>query len=151
MIDPEGLVYETQDQPRGGKVSQVDFSAGIIGFSKKVYFGFAAHHLNEPNESLVVGVSRLPMKLTAHFGALLPLDGDSKYASAFISPNILYRRQGEFQQMNFGAYVSKGPIVGGIWYRASSAPNIATRSSLRWAYSLMSSSSVTATTSRCPT
>ena len=90
MIDPrKGFIYETQDQPRGGKVSQVDFSAGIIGFSKKVYFGFAAHHLNEPNESLVVGVSRLPMKLTAHFGALLPLDGDSKYASAFISPNIL--------------------------------------------------------------
>ncbi|MEC8597419.1 MAG: type IX secretion system membrane protein PorP/SprF [Bacteroidota bacterium] len=118
MIDPrKGFIYETQDQPRGGKVSQVDFSAGIIGFSKKVYFGFAAHHLNEPNESLVVGVSRLPMKLTAHFGALLPLDGDSKYASAFISPNVLYRRQGEFQQMNFGAYVSKGPIVGGIWYR----------------------------------
>ena len=48
---------------------------------------------------------------------MLPLDGDSKYASAFISPNVLYRRQGEFQQMNFGAYVSKGPIVGGIWYR----------------------------------
>ena len=118
MIDPrKGFIYETQDQPRGGKVSQVDFSAGIIGVSKKVYFGFAAHHLNEPNESLVVGVSRLPMKLTAHFGALLPLDGDSKYASAFISPNVLYRRQGEFQQMNLGAYVSKGPIVGGIWYR----------------------------------
>ena len=118
MIDPrKGFIYETQDQPRGGKVSQVDFSAGIVGFSKKVYFGFAAHHLNEPNESLVVGVSRLPMKLTAHFGALLPLDGDARYASAFISPNILYRRQGEFQQLNFGGYVSKGPIVGGIWYR----------------------------------
>ena len=59
MIDPrKGFIYETQDQPRGGKVSQVDFSAGIVGFSKKVYFGFAAHHLNEPNESLVVGVSR---------------------------------------------------------------------------------------------
>jgi type IX secretion system PorP/SprF family membrane protein len=118
MIDPrKGFIYTTQDQPRGGKVSQVDFSAGIIGFSKKVYFGFAAHHLNEPNESLVVGLSRLPMKLTAHFGALLPLDGDARYASAFISPNILYRRQGEFQQMNVGGYVSKGPIVGGIWYR----------------------------------
>ncbi len=118
MIDPrKGFIYETQDQPRGGQVSQVDFSAGIVGFSKKVYFGFAAHHLNEPNESLVVGVSRLPMKLTAHFGALLPLDGDARYASSFISPNIIYNRQGEFQRLNFGGYVSKGPIVGGIWYR----------------------------------
>lgn len=118
QIDPRyGFIYETQDQPRGGKVSQVDFSAGIVGFSKKLYFGFAAHHLNEPNESLVVGLSRLPMKLTGHIGALLPLDGDARYASAFISPNIIYNRQGEFQRLNFGGYVSKGPIVGGIWYR----------------------------------
>jgi hypothetical protein len=29
----------------------------------------------------------------------------------------LYRRQGEFQQLNLGVYVSKGPLVGGIWYR----------------------------------
>jgi type IX secretion system PorP/SprF family membrane protein len=118
MIDPrKGFIYETQDQPRGGTVNNVDFSAGILGFSKKFYFGFAAHHLNEPNESLVVGLSRLPMKLTAHAGAVLPLEKSARGVEASISPNILYRRQGEFQQMNIGMYINKGPIVGGIWYR----------------------------------
>ena len=116
MIDPrKGFIYETQDQPRGGKVSQVDFSAGIIGFSKKVYFGFAAHHLNEPNESLVVGVSRLPMKLTAHFGALLPRRRLQACQRLHL-PNILYRRK-RIPADELWRLVSKGPIVGGIWYR----------------------------------
>ena len=30
---------------------------------------------------------------------------------------MLYRRQGEFQQLNLGTYVSKGPLVGGVWHR----------------------------------
>jgi type IX secretion system PorP/SprF family membrane protein len=47
MIDPRrGFVYQTNDVPRGGTASGVDFSAGILGFSDKFYFGFAAHHLN---------------------------------------------------------------------------------------------------------
>ena len=68
-----GFIYETQDIPRGGMVQAVDFSTGILGFTDKYYFGAAVHHLNEPNESLVVGTSRLPMKYTIHAGAVLPL------------------------------------------------------------------------------
>lgn len=118
MIDPrKGFIYETQDIPRGGSVNNVDFSAGILGFSEKIYFGFAAHHLTEPNESLVVGTSRLPMKWTGHVGAVIPIDKRNRYSESSISPNILYRRQGEFQQLNIGLYVRKGPLVGGIWYR----------------------------------
>ena len=52
MIDPrKGFIYETQDQPRGGKVSQVDFSAGIIGFSKKVYFGLPPTTSTNPTKA----------------------------------------------------------------------------------------------------
>ncbi|MCC6600392.1 MAG: type IX secretion system membrane protein PorP/SprF [Crocinitomicaceae bacterium] len=118
MIDPrKGFIYETQDIPRGGKVSNVDFSAGILGFSDIVYGGFAVHHLNEPNESLIVGTSRLPMKFTAHAGAVIPIQKKRRDAEASISPNVLYRRQGEFQQLNLGMYVNKGPIVAGVWFR----------------------------------
>ncbi len=118
MIDArKGFIYETQDIPRGGNVNNVDFSAGILGFSEKLFFGFAAHHLTEPNESLVVGTSRLPMKYTAHAGAVIPIDKRNRYSEASISPNVLYRMQGEFQQLNIGLYVKKGPLVGGIWYR----------------------------------
>jgi type IX secretion system PorP/SprF family membrane protein len=117
MIDPrKGFIYETNDIPRGGGVKNVDFSAGLLGFSKMFYGGFAVHHLNEPNESLIVGTSRLPMKYTIHGGAVIPIK--KKYGEGTkLSPNILYRRQGEFQQLNLGMYVSKGPIVAGVWFR----------------------------------
>lgn len=119
QIDPRrGFIYETQDVPRGGTINNVDFSAGLLGFSEKFFAGVAVHHLNEPNESLVVGTSRLPMKFTAHAGAVIPIDRRSRYSESSISPNVLYRRQGEFQQLNLGLYVNKGPIVGGVWYRA---------------------------------
>ena len=121
MIDPRrGFVLQTGDQPRGGSTAGLDFSAGFLGFSESFYFGFAAHHLTQPNESLIKEESKLPMKLTAHAGAMIPLAGAaSQYQTedAMISPNIIYRRQADFQQLNMGLYVKKGPLVGGVWYR----------------------------------
>lgn len=123
MIDPRrGFVYTTNDVPRGGKKSGVDFSAGILGFSESFYFGFAAHHVTEPDESLVQGNSPLPMKLTGHAGAIIPLS-ESKYSQndAKVSPNVLFRQQGTFQQLNLGLYITKGPIWAGAWYRNGDA------------------------------
>lgn len=123
MIDPRrGFIYETGDVPRGGNVNGIDLSAGILGFSDKFFFGFAAHHLNEPNESVVEGNSPIPLKLTGHAGAKIPLS-NSRFSTndAYISPNILYRTQAGYQQLNMGLYVGKGPITGGIWYRNGDA------------------------------
>jgi len=64
QIDPrKGFIYETQDVPRGGTVNNVDFSAGLLGSVRNFSLGVAVHHLNEPNESLVVGTSRLPIEI----------------------------------------------------------------------------------------
>jgi type IX secretion system PorP/SprF family membrane protein len=115
--DRRGFIYNTQEIPRGGTVNNVDFSAGLLGFSDVFYVGAAVHHLTEPNESLIVGNSPLPMKFTGHAGAVIPLDKKNRYSETNISPNVLYRRQGEFQQLNLGVYVNKGPLVGGVWYR----------------------------------
>ncbi|MFM7728914.1 MAG: type IX secretion system membrane protein PorP/SprF, partial [Flavobacteriales bacterium] len=118
MIDPrKGFIYQTNDVQRGGQVKAIDFSAGLLGFSDKFYGGLAVHHLNEPNESLILGTSRLPMKYTVHAGAVIPIEKKSKDNDARLSPNLLYRRQGEFQQLNLGMYVSKGPLVAGVWFR----------------------------------
>lgn len=124
MIDPRrGFIYNTNDVPRGGTVSNADFSAGLLGFSDKFYVGFAAHHLTEPNESLIVGTSKLPMKLTGHAGAIIPLGMKGKYgeAQSRISPNVLYQQQAEFRQLNLGLYVDRGPITAGVWYRTRDA------------------------------
>ena len=115
MIDERrGFVYSTNEQQKLQSKSNVDFSAGILGYSKRYYFGFAAHHLTQPDEGLL-GVSKLPMKLTLHAGASLPI-GD-KGTHTFFSPNVLYQQQQNFQQLNLGLYVTKGSIVAGLWYR----------------------------------
>ena len=102
MIDPRrGFIYETQDIPRGGMVQAVDFSTGFLGFTDKYYFGAAVHHLNEPNESLVVGTSRLPMKYTLHAGATLPLQRSVTGVESTISPNIRHASQQEKYHAHF--------------------------------------------------
>lgn len=123
MIDPRrGFVYQTNDVPRGGTVGNVDFGAGIIGYSDQIFFGFAAHHLTQPDESVIKGKSPIPMKFTGHAGAVIPIS-KSKYSTndAKISPNILFRAQGTFTQLNLGLYMSKSGLVGGVWYRNKDA------------------------------
>lgn len=124
MIDPRrGFIYNTNDVPRGGSVGNADFSAGILGYSDIFFAGFAAHHLTQPNESLIVGTSKLPMKFTAHAGASIPIvkKGRIGEASTKISPNILYQQQAAFRQINIGLYIDRGPITAGVWYRARDA------------------------------
>lgn len=126
MIDPRrGFVYQTNDVPRGGTASGVDFSAGAVGYSELFYFGFAAHHLTQPNESLLsnnTADSRLPMKYTGHVGAMIPIGGNGYTKSnTYISPNLLFRKQGTFTQLNMGLYVKSGAMTYGAWYRNKDA------------------------------
>jgi len=97
--------------------------AGILGYTDIIYVGFAAHHLTEPNESLIVGTSKLPMKLTAHAGAAIPMGMRGKYGKpkSRLSPNVLYQQQAEFRQLNLGLYLDHGPITAGVWYRTRDA------------------------------
>lgn len=129
MIDPRyGFVYETQETRPTESRSFMDFSGGVLAYSSKVYGGLAVHHLTEPDEAFIVkGSSKLPMKVTAHMGALLPV-GESgggyrgrvnRDEGTFISPNILYQQQAAFNQLNLGMYILHSPIVGGLWYRGN--------------------------------
>ena len=121
QIDPRrGFIYETRDTQRGGRVANADFSAGGLIYNETFYGGIAVHHLAEPNESLIVGTSRLPRKYTVHAGAVIPIGVDvTGNSETSLSPNIMYQRQGEFVQYNAGVYANIGPLVVGTWYRFS--------------------------------
>jgi type IX secretion system PorP/SprF family membrane protein len=129
MIDPRyGFVYETQEVRPKETRSFMDFSGGVLAYSSKVYGGLAVNHLTEPDEAFIVkGSSKLPMKVTAHVGAMLPVgDGGGGYRGrvnrdegTFISPNLLYQQQASFNQINVGMYILHSPIVGGLWYRGN--------------------------------
>ena len=118
MIDARrGFIYNTNEIQRDEPANYVDFSAGVLGFSEKYFFGFAVNHLTEPDESVIEGTSPLPRKYTLHAGAVLPIE--SKGEPASLSPNLIVQLQQNFLQINFGMYFTKGPIIGGLWYRNS--------------------------------
>lgn len=119
MIDPRrGFIYQTGDVPRGGQRGFFDASAGVVGYSKHFFFGFAAHHLNRPNESVIIGNSPMPIRLTGHMGAEIPLGGKSKYNNTTsIMPNIIYQYQQGFQELNIGTYIKYGTFNAGAWFR----------------------------------
>ena len=120
MIDPQrGFVYNTQEDigNNASTKSFPDFSAGLLGFSENLFFGFAVHHLTMPNQGFI-SESQLPSKITAHAGGNIVINKYS-HKSFTISPNFLYQNQAEFQQFNYGIYAKQGPIVGGLWARNS--------------------------------
>ena len=100
----------------------IDFSTGLLfGYKESMYFGVAAHHLNQPNNSFTsISDSRLDMKFTAHAGALIDLRqglGGGDIEDMSISPNILYQQQGKFHQLNIGLSLNMYPMVIGAWFR----------------------------------
>lgn len=109
-----GFVYNTNELQERSKKSFADFSAGLVGFSKRFFIGAAVHHLTQPDEGLI-GNSKLPVKFTGHAGAVLPVGG--RDSEATISPNVLYQQQQDFRQLNLGVYFTKGALVAGLWYR----------------------------------
>ncbi len=118
MIDTRfGFIYATQEVFENDNKFMVDFAAGALIYSDMFYGGFAFHHISQPNEGFL-GNSKLPFKFTTHFGAMIPLGKKSKYqGDFFISPNVLFKMQQSFYQLNFGLYAGYGALVGGIWYR----------------------------------
>jgi len=123
MIDPRrGFIYATGDVPRGGSRGFFDASAGTVIFNKHFFAGFAAHHLNTPNESMIIGNSPLPMRFTGHMGAEIPLGRQSKYSNGTsIMPNVIYQYQNGFQELSIGTYVKYGAFNVGFWYRNKDA------------------------------
>jgi len=118
MIDARrGFVWNTNEPLPSQNKSNADFSAGVLGYSKNYFFGFAAHHINQPDEGLL-GTSKLPAKFTAHAGAIITLE---KGNESYLSPNILFQSQQKFNQLNLGLYYVKGPFVAGLWYRNADA------------------------------
>lgn len=97
-----------------------DIAAGGLLYNPNYWIGVSIHHLNEPNESLYPeNVSLLPRKLSAHGGVRIKAGRSKLYRRS--GKEVLlafnYRQQGEFSQLDLGAYIELEPIVVGVWYR----------------------------------
>jgi len=123
-IDPiQGPSQPSQEQrPANLNNTVLDISAGLLAYGERAYGGLSVKHLNSPDRSLLdinenLGVG-LPLRLTLHGGWEIPLErGNNRRGGAFVSPNLLLIKQGEFAQVNGGAYFGFGNFFSGVWYR----------------------------------
>lgn len=124
-LDPTGPVLPGADIPGlGDPVGLFSLSAGGLLFTENAWLGFSAHHLNQPNQSFVDGLSPLPRKLSLHAGYRISLgqgsmrrDFTHMSKQRYLTPTINYKRQGPFEQLDLGAYFYVEPILFGVWYR----------------------------------
>ncbi len=122
QIDPKyGFVNNTQEQEPGSlNKGYLDFSTGIIGYTENFYTGLAVSHLTEPEEGYMT-IHKIPLKITAHAGAVIDLKKRKSRTRGLnditLSPNILFMKQRDFNQLNYGFYVNWYPFVSGLWFR----------------------------------
>jgi type IX secretion system PorP/SprF family membrane protein len=108
----------------GGNKFFPDLSFGGLFYTPRAWLGMAAHHITQPNQSLIGEESKLPMKISAHTGIKFHFRpgvvGSGIYArpsERSIAPALQYRHQGEFDQMDIGTYLTLEPLIVGMWYR----------------------------------
>jgi len=100
----------------------VDFSAGAMYFSNRVYGGVAVHHLNDPNMSLFEGEEyHRGRKYTAHLGMYFEPQARSFRAgdreNYFFSPNLIIQRNSYHEHFSGGIYLGRKPVMLGAWLR----------------------------------
>jgi len=102
----------------GLKVHYFDLSSGLLLFSDKWFFGFAANHVNTPNQSLIFGESYLPVKYGIHGGGHI-----SKNKYAYVRRNVTYMpsfsflKQGEFSQLTVNNNINLDKFLFGAGFR----------------------------------
>lgn len=109
----------TVEEPAFDKVGYSDLSSGALLFSENTWLGFSARHINQPDQALVSGESRLPVLYSVHGGWIIPVvsRGVSGKSYTYFSPAINYRAEERFDQLDIGCYYNYQHLVIGAWYR----------------------------------
>ncbi|MEM7298623.1 MAG: PorP/SprF family type IX secretion system membrane protein, partial [Bacteroidota bacterium] len=96
-----------------------DIGTGVLIYTKKTWIGLAVDHLTSPNRSILEGTDKLPFRYSIHIGSRYPLQKIVPIGTITptIAPSVLYRRQGNFQQLDAGASVHLQPVIVGLYYR----------------------------------
>lgn len=124
-ISPGGTPYPSKEiQPGNTNRNVLDLSFGLLYYSPNFFAGLAVDHLNNPPDEFLTNDEKnfpgIPQRFTLHAGTEFALNSyNKKDMPAFISPNILFVKQGAFSQINVGAYAEIYSFLGGLSYRYS--------------------------------
>ncbi len=100
----------------------LDLAMGTMIYNPYFYGGIALNHVNNPDIRFIRisdnTSSGLPLRLTIHGGSQIELfESRGGKTAFFVSPNILYTKQGNFSELLGGAYFGMGPLFAGLWGR----------------------------------
>jgi type IX secretion system PorP/SprF family membrane protein len=122
--DNTNAVNETTNSPT---IFYPDIAGGGLFYSNKMWLGFAAHHINTPNQSFYKNNStsaNLPIKFSIHAGYKINIGEKPRFRSVYrqtreksITPAVNFRNQGVFNQIDVGVYTTFEPFMIGAWYR----------------------------------
>ncbi len=120
-LNAQGTPNISNEKMLSNSNTYFDMSLGGVVNTKYFYAGFTAKHFNVPKERFIgseEGNDELPVAFSFHAGSEFRLTRRNKIGTrAFLSPNVLFLKQQKFHQINVGAYLRYGIILGGIWFR----------------------------------
>jgi type IX secretion system PorP/SprF family membrane protein len=122
-LDPSGNPNISNEiRPNDVSKTLFDVGAGILAYTDKYYGGVSLQHLTTPDEGFFTTntslLDGLPLRTTIHAGAeFIVKKGNKRTPSSFVSPNILFAKQGDQGQVNVGAYYNHGLVFFGGWFR----------------------------------
>jgi len=120
-FDGNGNLNQTGESQPVQNINYFDFGFGGLLHTRYIYGGVALKHINAPKEGFLRINSydgELPLRYTLHIGAQIPLGAHNKFKKqAFLSPNALFTKQRQFQQLNVGSSIKYDSFFGGIWFR----------------------------------
>lgn len=101
-----------------------DIGAGLVGYTDNLWFSVSGNHLNLPNQSVIGGVARLPMKFAFALGHKIHLK-ERRHMAAYatgdeevsFTPVVHYKFQGKSDQLDVGTYFIYNQLMAGLWYR----------------------------------
>lgn len=130
QLSDQGLTGRPSDDPlsKGNlrPVNKLDVGGGVLYFNPQYFIGAAVNHVTQPELSFfkdaTTGVApKLPYILIINGGYNINLDylvTDSYSDREFtITPTFLYKKQGQFSQLDLGGYVTYTPFTLGLQYR----------------------------------
>lgn len=109
----------TIEDPTSSK-SNFDANAGAMVYSDSWWLGYSMFHLNKPNESMIGGVSKLPVKFSLQGGyryTLSEKNEKDEMKQNSLTATFNFRGQKKFDQLDIGVYYTQYYFSLGVWYR----------------------------------
>ena len=98
-----------------------DMGAGLLFFTEKLYAGVAVNNLLMRKESFYGSAnSSVPIRITAHFGAVLPIKHrHSTRYNIWFSPNVIFENQGQAFHAGGSFLTGISLVYFGLGYRSA--------------------------------